>query len=193
MLIYRTIIKEKNKLGNTVKLLIVGVDYERKGIKLAIETVQFLNKTNDNRKFELHIIGFNTPQDINDSNIIFHGHLNKNDSKEEQIICSIYEECDILILPSIADCSPIVLCEASMYGLPSISFNVGGIKDYLENDYNGVLLEKTKSIEEISNAVLKVIDNYDVYSKNARNKYLNELNWETYLNKFNDIYKKINN
>ncbi len=184
--------REKQTPTKIVKLLIVGVDYYRKGFDLAIETVQSLNKQHSDKKFMLHIIGFSKPDNFSDGNIIFHGRLNKNNPDEENIICSIYKECDIFILPTIADCSPIVLCEASMFGLPSISFDVGGVKDYLQNNYNGVLLEKTRDIRKLDDAVMQILDSYTIYSNNARKKYIDELNWDTWLQNFDQIFDKLN-
>jgi glycosyltransferase involved in cell wall biosynthesis len=65
---------------------------------------------------------------------------------------------DIFTLTSIKEGLPYTILEAGQAGLPVIASSVGGIPDIIENNVNGILLEKTK-MEEITKAIRFMIAN----------------------------------
>ena len=115
------------------KLLLIGVDYVRKGVDVAIETVKRLNESSSTVKYELTIVGLNKPDiDIPDY-VTFLGKLRKDREDELKRLIDCYKSHDIFILPTKAECSAIVFSEASMFGLPVFTYATGGTTDYVKD------------------------------------------------------------
>jgi glycosyltransferase involved in cell wall biosynthesis len=125
-------------LSPVCKLLFVGVHWTKKGGDIALETLVALERLGV--PVELTIVGCSPPREMALTNLrVFHT-LNKNVPEERQQLEALYLESDFFLLPTRADCSPIVLCEASAFGLPSISTDTGGVSEIIRDGENGFLL-----------------------------------------------------
>jgi glycosyltransferase involved in cell wall biosynthesis len=74
----------------------------------------------------------------------------------------------ITVFPSRYENFPVSLLEALAAGCPTVATAVGGIKEIIVNEYNGLLAEP--SAESIADKVLALIDNPEkmqLLSKNA--------------------------
>lgn len=175
---------------NVVKLLFVGVEWERKGAELAIQCVERLNKISKDRFFELTIIGLDKPTDYkNDNAVSFVGRLNKDDPDQLEQMIAYYQQSDIFLLPTKAECSAIVFCEAAMYGLPVFTHDTGGTMSYVEDGKTGRGLKIGATADDFANAILEMLNSnkYTEWSRNARKKYETELNWHVWLKKCEGI------
>jgi glycosyltransferase involved in cell wall biosynthesis len=63
----------------------------------------------------------------------FRGHVTENEVTE------ILSETDLLVVPSITDNSPSVIKEGQRSGCLVLATDVGGIKEIIENERNGIL------------------------------------------------------
>lgn len=175
-----------------LNFLIVGVDWKRKGIERAVETVKLLNKRNSNYKFKLNVVGFNKPESLTDSpEIKFYGRLNKHKQKDLDQMIDLYQKSDLFIFPTIAECSPIVLCEAAMYGLPVVSINTGGISSYVTNESGRLLPLSNSSAEDFCKVIEPLIYNEELaeMSRASRSLYEQKLNWKTWKKKVDNLIK----
>ena len=112
---------------NTIRLLLVGMDWERKGIDIAIDSVRVLNKIQKKYSFDLTIIGVEQPAGQEyESYIHILGRLNKNIPEKYERMISYYQESDLFLLPTKAECAGIVFAEAAEYGLSSVTHKTGG-------------------------------------------------------------------
>ena len=88
-----------------------------------------------------------------------------------------------MLMPTRADCTPISFCEASSYGLPVISTDTGGVSAVIESGKTGILLpadaDAAKYADEIE-VLLRDPEKVNAFSRNARQKYLEELNWKVW-------------
>lgn len=67
-------------------------------------------------------------------------------------------------------CEPNRFFQILSFGVPVICGNNEPMKEVISNHQCGISLESDgRSIEEISNSILKLLDNYSYYSKNAKN------------------------
>lgn len=106
---------------NEIKLLLVGVDWERKGIDIAIDALA-LNSMQSALRFDLTIVGFSKPAGRTFSDAVhFAGQLNKNVPAEYDRMIAYYQASDIFLLPTKAECAGIVFAEAAEYGMPVFS------------------------------------------------------------------------
>ncbi|MDR7078845.1 glycosyltransferase involved in cell wall biosynthesis [Neobacillus niacini] len=179
---------EPNKEMN---LLFVGVEWERKGADVALECLDYLNQ-HSKSKYKLTIIGLENPGTINTDNVNFVGFLNKNNQEDYNKMIKYYQESDIFILPTRAECAGIVFSEASMYGLPIVTYDTGGIQSYVEEGVNGFRLQLDKRGKDFAEKIEYICneDTYLTFSKNSRNKYENSLNWDKWLETCDEVIKK---
>ena len=175
----------KRITGNKIKLLLVGVDYKRKGVDTAIKTVELLNQ-NEKFNFQLTIVGLNNPSTQNIPNVIFRGRLSKNKKDELKELQVEYKKSDIFILPTHAEAAGISFAEAQMYGLPVITYDTGGVSDYVLNDKTGYTLKSDAGPLDFSKCIMKLVENDDKYYNMSTNaiKYFNSsLNWDKWADK----------
>lgn len=176
-----------------LKLLFLGVDWDRKGGSKAIEACRWLNV--NGIRAELTVIGIPTlPQEINDLPFVKNiGFLNKNNPTEYKRLTDIIGESHLLILPTKNECSAIAFAEASAYGLPIITHDTGGISNYVENGYNGYRLPLSSSPEDFGGKILEIIENKQLekLSENAITLYKQKLNYNVWREKVGQLINKL--
>ena len=98
------------------------------------------------------------------------------------------EDFDIFINTTNFDNTPVSVMEAMALGLPVVSTNVGGLPFLIENEIEGILVEKN-SIEEMCKAIQNILsDDYPNIARNARNK-VEKFSWEIVKQKWFNILK----
>ena len=161
-------------------LLFVGVDWKRKGGDMAIKIAELLN--NLGVPTILHIVGIKSiPIKEIPKFVINHGFISKATEEGQGKLNYIFSNAHFFLLPTIADCTPVVFSEANSFGLPCLSNNVGGIPTIIKNDINGKRFDLNSSALEWSN----FISNYYLNSKryeelcfSSFGEYENRLNWD---------------
>jgi len=175
----KKIVQEKLK-GDVVKLLFVGVEWYRKGGDKAYEIVKYLN--DNNIKAELHIVGLKSiPVDPLPEYIINHGFLNKSNPVHNEKLETLYLESHFFLLPTVADTFGIVFAESNSFGLPALSYDVGGIASVILNDINGYCFDTSTNIEDIAKYISDVFNDkvrYEELCYNSFNEYESRLNWK---------------
>jgi glycosyltransferase involved in cell wall biosynthesis len=174
----------KNRLKDKCHLLFIGKDWKRKGGDIAIEICKLLNKRGI--PTTLDIIGYFENDSEIPSYINIHGFIDKHSPKGCQKMRKLFEDAHFFILPSRADCTPIVLNEACSFGVPCITSSVGGIPTIIKNGKNGYLFPANSSASVYTNCIEKLFSNYDDYIKLAENsfkEYEKRLNWYVSVSK----------
>ena len=90
-------------------------------------------------------------------------------------IKEIYENVDLVILPSWREGLSKILIEASAMEKPIITTNTPGCRDIIENGVNGLLVN-INSPEEIEKAIIVIMRNFSQaqkFGKNARKTVVN--------------------
>ena len=185
-------IEKTRKKGEVFKLLFIGVYWERKGGDIVFDTFKILlDKGYD---VSLTICGCVPP--VQHEKMKVYPFLNKNIDEDMNKLTDIIQESHVLFVPTRADCSPIVFCEASAFGLPIITTDTGGVSSIVENDINGFYLPFNSGATAYAEVIIKLIQDEEKYlklSKTARKKYVEELNWEKWSSTMKDIFLKIKN
>ena len=175
--------------GECLNVLFSGVDWERKGGNIAVETVRLLRQKGINAY--LNIVGINQLPDYcqNMDFIINHGFLNKNDPNSYNSYIQLYNNNHIFLLPTKAECAGIVFSEASGFGLPAYTYATGGTENYVLNGVNGYALPPGSGASEFANKIFEDITsgNYFTLRANAVNLYKDKLSWGSWSNKFRVI------
>lgn len=173
--------KKQNHGASVVNLLFVGVEWERKGGEIAVECTKLLNEKDPSKKYILHFVGCNPPYAINDEHIKFYGFLNRNIPEQAQKMISLREQADLFILPTRAECAGIVFCESSAYGIPSITFDTGGIADYVIDGENGYRLPMGSTANDFANKILSILADsgkLEYMQQKATEMYKARMNWD---------------
>jgi glycosyltransferase involved in cell wall biosynthesis len=161
-------------------LLFIGVDFERKGGKLAFEVAKNLN--NSGVKTKLHIVGIpNLSTEFQQDFVINYGFLNKNIESEKEILNKLFVTSNYLIVPSEAEAYGLVYCEANAYGIPAIGTITGGIPTIIKNDINGWIFEKSDFAKKCSDKIkenFRSEENYKKIALSSFNEYKSRLNWK---------------
>lgn len=179
-------VEHKFSDDGVLRLFFSGVDWERKGGDIAAECVMLLNE--HGIKSELTIVG---PKQIpekykGNKYIIYKGFLDKNNSGEYKILEHVYQTSDIFILPTKAECSAIVYCEASTFGLPIVTYDTGGVGNYVVNGVNGYRLPELSSANIFALKIENIIKNDELMklSEGARKYAKEKLNWDNWTRWF---------
>ncbi len=129
------------KNENVVKILFVGGNFKRKGGFLLLEAFRALrhefssgNGQSDEKTIELHLV---THSDISPEPGVF---LYSDMQPNSRALKRLYHESDIFCLPTYGDFLPMVLSEAAVAGLPSISTSVAAIPEIVHNEETGLLV-----------------------------------------------------
>jgi glycosyltransferase involved in cell wall biosynthesis len=131
----------KARPSDKCKLLFLGVDWFRKGGDIALEVTRLLN--NQGLPTELTVVG-SCPA-VNGglrSFVKILGFVSKSSEEGRKQIDSLLAESHFLILPSMAEGTPIVFCEANSFGTSGLGMNVGGVSSVIRDGVNGYLFEK---------------------------------------------------
>jgi len=168
----------KKKRSNVCRLLFLAVDWQRKGGQIAYDTFKELNRRNI--PTELTVCGCIPPKSVPRDNINIVPFLNKGILNEKKRLIKLFMDSDFLILPTRAECAGIVFCEASAFGVPSITTDTGGISDTVFDQINGCLLSPSAAAGEYADRIADIFLNESTYNRmrrSSREQYENRLNW----------------
>lgn len=174
-------------------LLFLGVDWERKGGEIALETFRLLKQKGIDP--HLYIIGCVPPHDLfNEKNVRVIPFLDKNKKEDFQQLHTIFLETDFLLLPTRAECAGIVFNEASAYGVPSITTDTGGVSTYVKNGINGFALPILAGANAYAETISELLADKQAiqHLKLSSRKYYEEtLNWDTWGRRFQQIAERL--
>ena len=161
------------------KLLFLGVDWLRKGGNIAYEVAKQLNKSG--LPTELTIVGCDPAIDTPIPDFVKPlGFISKATPAGQDRISQLLLEAHFLILPTLADCTPIVFSEANALGVPCLSTTVGGVPTIIRNCANGRLFAPDVQISEYCDYITNLFGDYADYQAlalSAFNEYESRLNW----------------
>lgn len=192
--IYEKKLRNEPSYENNNYFLYAGGLYKQKGIFTLLEAMKTLPKT-----IELHIAGefsnqheqtqvYKIIRENNLSNIKILGRLEREKLEEE------YQNCIAVIMPSeLFESFGMINIEAASYGKPSISSNIGGLSDFVENNKNGLLFEPT-NVQQLKNCILKYWENTNLaiqHGKNSYQKVMTKYTEDKYYNQLIKLYKEL--
>lgn len=186
-------ITPKTLTSKEINILLVGVEWKRKGVDIALDIVAKLNENSlAGYHYTLTIVGLDKPSDFTQSDVIFKGRLDKNDPAELSSLQAEYEQADLFLLPTQAEAAGIVFAEAAMYALPVFTYNTGGVSQYVLNGKTGYALptsaNSTDFVQQIE-ALVTDDTNYHNMSRKARDYYDTTLNWDAWADSVKSFLK----
>lgn len=170
--------------------LYAGGVAEIKGLYTLLEAMKSLP-----RDIKLHLAGHGDFSEVekfiqenNLDNIKILGVLTKEQMQEE------YKNCISVLMPSeLFESFGMINIEGAVWGKPSISSNIGGLSNVVENEKTGLLFEP-KNVEELKECILKYWNNRDLalqHGKNAREKFVSNYSEDVYFKKLKQFYNEV--
>lgn len=163
-----------------LRLLCIGVDWKRKGMDFAVRVVQGLGALGI--EAELVVAGC-TPESgtILPEQVKLLGFLSKNSPDQARQLSAEFRKAHLFILPTRADCTPVVISEAAALGLPSVVTKTGGIGSIVRDGVNGRVFDLEAPAGDWAAYLAKLVrdrDSYLALGRSTYGAYLDYLNWE---------------
>jgi glycosyltransferase involved in cell wall biosynthesis len=162
-------------------LLWLGVDWERKGGPIALETVRLLRAGGTDAR--LVVVGCVPPGGADAEAVRVLPRLDKGVPAQAAELERLLRESHFLFLPTRADCYGIVFCEASAYGTPSIATDTGGVPGAVHEGRNGHLLPLGADAGAYTSLIREIWDEparYHALCASSRALYDERLNWDAW-------------
>ena len=172
---------DQRTTSSVCNLLFIGVDWERKGGDFALKVAAELNTLGVDVR--LQIIGArNMPALTLPSYVTNYGFISKSTAEGKAKLNQLMAEAHFLLMPTRADCTPLVFSEAGSFGVPSITNAVGGIPSIITNDINGFAFPAGSTPGDYAQYIQKVFrdrERYKTMCLHSLQEYEERLNWET--------------
>ena len=105
----------------------------------------------------------------------------------------LVQASDVLVLPTRADCSPIVVLEAGACGIPAIATRMAGIVDLIDDGTSGLLIDRADAeclAEELRKyrATQGLLESH---GRVAREKIVREFDAHVVVEKIRDVMHRV--
>jgi glycosyltransferase involved in cell wall biosynthesis len=165
---------------DVLRLLFLGVQWHRKGGDIALAVGEELHKRGLPVKLEL--VGA-----APDEGTVVPpfakalGFIKKSTPEGMARIGKLLDESHFMILPTRADCTPIVFNEASSSGLPIVTTTTGGVPSVVREGVNGHLFDVDASPKQWADRIEQLWNDKVAYNElcmKAWRDYRDRLNWK---------------
>lgn len=186
----RDIIFEKEK-NTELSLLFLGVDWQRKGGDLALSALKILHDTYG-IKARLTICGCEPPAGVSHPYMDVIPFLNKNLPEHHARFTELLSSVHFLLVPTRADCSLLVACEANAYGVPAITTETGGVPGIVHDGINGYCVPYSAEGWMYATLIAELFADKEKYHeliKSSRDRFENELNWDKWAENVKELFE----
>ncbi|WP_342345835.1 glycosyltransferase [Shewanella dokdonensis] len=178
-------------LPKNKKLLLFGAMSSttdpRKGYHLLIAALNNLKKTSYIESIELVIFGASSGKIEETTGFKAHymGRM-----YDDASLCLLYNAADIFLAPSIQDNLPNTLVESLACGTPCLAFNIGGMKDLIDDESLGHLVEFSKDGINFSDYIIKIIENKNEQFHIAE-KSFSKRSYSNVASQYEEVYNSL--
>jgi glycosyltransferase involved in cell wall biosynthesis len=177
------------RLHHPWRMLFIGSHWQRKGGDLAVEAAGELVRRG--YRVALDVVGCEPPRPV-PGFVTPHGFLDKRLPASRDRLAELFREAHLLILPTRADCVPMVIAEAYAHGLPVAVTDVGGVASVVEDGVTGRLLPLAADATAWATAVASMLASRDHYRSMALAAlacFRRSLNWPAAVDRVVNLLK----
>lgn len=168
------------RASDTMRLLFLGVQWHRKGGDIALAVGEELHRRGVPIKLEL--VGASPPEGtVLPEWAEALGFIKKSTPEGMARIGKLLDDSHFMILPTRADCTPIVFNESSSSGLPVITTTTGGVPSVVREGVNGYLFDIDDDPKLWADRIEALWNDKQAYTtlcKAAWKDYGERLNWK---------------
>jgi glycosyltransferase involved in cell wall biosynthesis len=162
------------------QLLFLGVEWDRKGGDLAAEATRLLNAGGVPAR--LRVVGCEAPPAVAALPFVDRlGFISKRTAEGRQRLAELFATSHFLLLPTRAEAYGIVFAEASAFGVPSVTTDVGGVGGVVTDGLNGVRLPLAAGADAYADYIGKLWSDPARYVElcgTSRAEFDRRLNWD---------------
>jgi len=177
---------------NCIRLFLMGTYWENKGADIAYRAMTELRR--QGYPVKLTVAGCEPPESLNDPDLELVPFIDKNSEAGLQQIRKLFLSNHFFILPTRFDCTPIVFCEASAFGLPVLSADTGGVRGHISEGINGFLIPYEDLGQAYADKIIDIISEkgrYEALCTSTRDFYEEKLNWDSWAEEFSKLLAPI--
>jgi glycosyltransferase involved in cell wall biosynthesis len=174
-------------------ILFIGVDWQRKGGEIALRTFQKLKA--DGIRCRLIVAGCDIKLKRR-ADVEIVPFLDKTKTVQLHRLTEMYSNAHFVILPTIADCTPIVFSEAAAFGVPVLTTDTGGNSSVITDGVNGYLFSPGATEIDYANKIKAVFTNKTVYNElrsTCRKEFDTRLSWNVWMHQINNLIEEAKN
>jgi glycosyltransferase involved in cell wall biosynthesis len=170
-----------------IVLLFAGVDWKRKGGEKALAIARALAESG--APVELHLLGVDSDVRLDavefahtNLMVTWHGRISKGSEQGRRHIEALFERAHFLLLPTLADCTPMVFAEANAYAMPVVTHRTGGIPTMIRDERNGRMFALESTAQEQAAWIAEIWrdgERYRALAASSRDEYDARLNWRS--------------
>jgi len=168
-----------SKSKNECNLLFSGIDWQRKGGNIALDTAKILYEKGIN--VHLDIVGIRNLSLELPEYVTNHGFISKSTEEGRKKLDDLFSKAHFIVIPTRAECMGIVFCEASSYGLPSLATNTGGVASAIRDNINGKLFQLSDNASKYAEYIEHTLADFENYLQlcfSSFTEYQTRLNWD---------------
>jgi glycosyltransferase involved in cell wall biosynthesis len=170
----------RSRPRDELQLLFLGVQWIRKGGDFAIKVGQEL--VDRGLPVKLKLVGAAPPEGQKVpqwAEVV--GFIKKSTPEGLAQVGKLLDDSHFMVLPTLADCTPIVFNEASSAALPVMTTRTGGVPSVVHEGVNGHLFELEASPKEWADRIEALWNDqqaYETLALSAWRDYTQRLNWK---------------
>jgi len=177
----------QSRLRGPMRLLWIGVEWERKGGDIAVAIAGELHKRGI--PVELDIAGLTPPAEITSLPYVrAHGFVDARTQKGK--LEDFFLSSFALLLPSRAECTSVVIADAASFGLPGFVSDTGGMRSMVIDGVNGEVLPPNATASAYADALSRYWGDPESYlnlARSSRRRYETVLSWDVAIRKIMGI------
>ncbi len=181
-------------LNGRINLLLMGVDWERKGGPIAFECL--MNLLNKGVDASLTVCGCVPPPGYEHERFRVIPFLSKHDPEQWNQIAQLFLEAHFFLFPTRAEAFGVVTCEASAFGLPALAADTGGVGGALKNGVNGFLMPHEARGDAYAAKIMQIVSDPARYRSlviSSRDEYERNLNWDAWGRSMRKVMERVLN
>ena len=173
-------------------IVFIGVDWERKGGDIALETVLRLRRAGI--RAHLHVIGVKPEGAENTEAVTWHGFISKATPEGAVYLDSVLKVAAFLLLPTRQECLGMVFGEANSRGIPAITTLTGGVGSVVKQGINGYALALSDGPQAYADLIAEIWSNpqrYLALRDSARKYSETTLDWRRWATHLREIIETL--
>jgi glycosyltransferase involved in cell wall biosynthesis len=176
----------------TIRLLFIGREWERKGGDIVLDTARLLMQRGIN--VQVDIVGpKDAPRFARLPFVRDQGALNPAKPDERTHLADLFKSAHFLFVPSRAEAFGLVFSEASAFGVPVVSTATGGIPGAVRSGVNGHLLPLEAGPEDYANVIRSAVEDpkqYRALAQRSFREFQNRLNWKVFCTSYLNLVRE---